>query len=807
MLYNYILVAIRNMRRHRFFSIINVLGLAVSMAVCMAIIMLVADQLMYDRHNANGGRIYRILSRPVSGGGADTGGMDNATSPMPLRDELLTSYTGITHAVRLKRGFGNHWMEVEGRDINVPVSGYFADPEVLALFQYELAEGDAATALTEPYTVVLTHTAARRLFKESNPVGLTLNVNKDLYKVTGVLKESSAKSHIVFDGLASMATVKSMQAAGRIGNDLDNWFNFWEGWTYIMIGEGKTAEEVSEHLSRVFKDHIAVSKDPDQYKARFVLQSLYDITPGALVNNAIGPGMPWIIVWFLGGLAALIMLTSCFNFTNLSVARALSRAREIGVRKVNGAGRMQILFQFLSESVIVALFALLIALLLVVMIKPFILQLNFARIFQWDLQANYFVYLAFLIFAITVGILAGLLPAIIISGFQPVKVLKKLHDVKLFSRVALRKAIIVAQFALSLMFIISVVVLYNQLQLFRGTDHGFNRDNNIVLRLNGTSSESLKAELSRYGNIESVAAASHMPATGESRGGGFSNEATGSDWITLMYFSTDEHYMENLALPLAAGRSFDTTNAAANLNYIILNEEAVKALHYKSNAEAVGEQVLFQEDSTRKTIVGVVRDYNHQVLLSTIRPMALLYIPRDYRIAHVKYTGTEEEAMATIASAWKAVQPDLKLDAAPFADKLAWFYDTTFGDLASIVSAMAILAVFISCMGLMGMATYTTETRVKEVSIRKVLGSGNRQIVALLSAGFIRLIVVAALIGTPLAWLLNNQWLEMLAYRTSVNASVITLSVGMLFVLGAVTIGSQTIRAAFMNPADNLRNE
>lgn len=807
MIRNHILVAIRNIRRHKFFSAINILGLSVSMAVCLAVIMLIADQLMYDKFNTAGDRIFRVITRPVTSAGADTGGMDNSTSPMPLREELMNNYTGISQVVRLKRGFGNHWMEVEGRDINIPVAGYFADPEVLQFFQYELEEGDPATALKNPFTVVLTRDAADRLFKEPNPVGLTLKVDKDLYTVTGVLKKNGHKSHIVFDGLASMATVNSMEAAGRMSHALDNWFNFWDGWTYVMASEGESPEQISEHLARIFRDHIASNRDPEQYRARFVLQPLFDITPGAFINNPIGPSMPWIIVTFLGGLAAIIMLTSCFNFTNLSIARALSRAREIGVRKVNGANRRNILFQFLAESVVVAGFAFVIGLVGTWLIKPMLLQLNFARLFQWDLSANFQVYLFCLLFAITVGLVAGIVPAIMLSGFQPVKVLKKLHDVRLFSRMGLRKGLIVVQFSLSLIFVFSVIVLHNQLDLFLGKDHGFRHDHNIIVRLNGAAYEPFKTALSQHAGIESIAAASHLPATGESRGSGFTNDALGKDWATLLFFTTDEHYTENLELPFVAGRGFDTVNPGQNVNKIIINEEAVTALRYTSPGDAVGQELLFQDDSTRKTIIGVLKNYNHQILISNISPMALMYDPPSASLVHVKYTGSLNAAMNAISTSWKAVHPDFRLDAATMDEKMEIFYQTTIGDLVRVVSVIALLAVFISCMGLMGMATYATETRVKEISIRKVLGSTDGQIVKLLSNGFMKLILLSLIIGTPLAWLLNNQWLQMLAYRTSIDATVICISGGVLIVLGMLTVGSQTIRAVFMNPADNLRND
>ena len=273
---------------------------------------------------------------------------------------------------------------------------------------------------------------------------------------------------------------------------MDNWTNFWNGWTYVLLEEGKSSDDIQRHLDKIYQQHIGSITRPDVHKMKFGLLPLLDITPGAMLNNSIGPILPWLFVYFLGGLALVILLTSCFNFTNLSIARSLTRAREIGVRKVTGAMRWQIFTQFLTESVLIAFIALIIALGLMYIIKPIMLQLSFARIFRWDLEANYIVYGIFGLFAATVGILAGLFPAVVLSWFQPVKVLKNLHNMKLFSRMALRKVLLVSQFTLSLFFILSLIVIYNQLTLFVNQDHGFNVRNNILVRLNNTSPQALK---------------------------------------------------------------------------------------------------------------------------------------------------------------------------------------------------------------------------------------------------------------------------------------------------------------------------
>ncbi|HEY0742837.1 MAG TPA: ABC transporter permease [Chryseosolibacter sp.] len=808
MIRNYFLVAVRNLTRNKFFSALNIFGLAVSMSICMAIIMLVADQMLYDRHISKSDRMYRVNTYAVDNNGVDRSSLDNATSPMPLRGELLENYTGIEQAVRVKRGFGNNWLAFEGNDVNIPVRGYYADPEFFDVFEYEFKYGDKEDALKEPYSVVITSDAAKKLFREENPVGQSFKVG-DLghFTVTGVLKENKNKSHIVFEALASMSTVKSLQAAGKIGNDLENWTDFWNGWTYIVLEEGKRQADIEPHLEKIFKQHIASISNPETYKAKFRLQSVLDITPGKLVNNSIGPSLPWVFVYFLSGLAAVIMLTSCFNFTNLSIARSLKRAKEIGVRKVTGAARWQIFMQFLSESVVVALCSLLVALMLMVVLKPLMLELTFAKVFMWDLTINSAVIISFLVFAVVVGVMAGLFPAIVLSAFEPVKVLKSLTTVKLFSRMGLRKFLLVSQFTISLVFILTVIVMYNQLQLFINTDYGFTMEKNIRVKLNNTSAQALKTELLKFPNVKNAAAASHVPASGVSWGDGFKKDLSDNEWTNLSYFNVDEDYLANMEIEMVAGKHFTAERGDANKNFIVLNEEAVRAFNFKNVSEAIGQEIIFRADSSKKVICGVVKNYNHGSLWSKVEPMALMYDRSQVSLLQVRYEGSSEEATKAIEKAWATVNPGLKSDLKEVEEEIKFFYNTVFGDIVNILGFIAGLAIMISCLGLLGMATYSIETRMKEVSIRKVLGSSDQGLVLLLSKGFFKMLLIAVAIGIPLAWFINNLWLEMIAYRTEISVGVIALGVGVLLVLGAITIGSQTIRAAFANPAENLKNE
>lgn len=772
----------------------------------MGIIMLVADQMTYDLHNTKRSSIYRVISTPIDTDGLE-GTFDFASSPLPIGPELLNSYTGVQKVARLKRGFGNGWVEFD-QDVNIPLGGFYADPEVLDVFELKLELGDKRTALVEPYSVVLTRKAAKKLFKIDNPLGQTVKVGDlGVFTITGVLEETNTKSHVVFEALASMATVQSLEASGKYRHDLSNWHNHYNGYTYLLLEEGKDEKDIQPHLDQIFQKYIVTETDPDISKAKFKLQKFGAITPGPLLSNAIGPFLPWIFVYFMGGLALLVMLASCFNFTNLSIARSLSRAKEIGIRKVSGAARIQIFGQFLSEAIVTALCSLMLSMILLMALKPLMLNLNFAKMLKWDLESNVYVYAVFAVFAVVVGIFAGFFPAVVLSGFQPVKVLKNLGTMRVFSKMGLRKVLLVTQFSMSLIFILSIIVVYNQLNLFLKADHGFDMKNNIVVRLGETKPDELKTELLGYANISNVSAASHVPAAGSTYGNGVKKSLDEAEWTELNYYAVDEDYLENLGLELLEGRYFTKESGESNANFLVISESAVKALHYSSPKDAIGEQVFSQKDSVAKQIIGVIKDYNHQVLMAKMTPLAHMYSPKEYGILQVEYTGDYQSAVVAVETAWAKVNPSLKIDHKVFEDEIRGFYQLIFGDLISIVGIISIIAIIISCLGLLGMATYTTETRIKEISIRKVLGASNGIVIYLLSKGFLKIIAVSILIAVPAAYFVNNLWLELIAYHTSVDVGVIVLGVLILLIFALVTIGSQTLRATYINPVDNLKNE
>ncbi len=795
MIYSYLKIALRNIKKQKLFSAINIFGLSFSLSVCLIIIMLVADQSSYDDFNADADRVYRV-NHTKTDMDAVIAGM--ATSPMPLGEELMSNYTGIENYARLYRGFGNKWIKIE-HDVNIPIAGYYADAGVFDVFQYELALGNKHTALEEPYSVVLSHEGAKKLFNTDNPIGEVIKVGElGSYKVTGVLKPIDGKSHIKFEGLASISTVPGLVKQGVLSTPLDDWKNRNRGWTYLKLQEGTTVEQVEQDLAQI--SHAQY----DQYEdinADFYLQNIRKISPGPLMGNPIGPSVPFILVYFLTGLAVIVMISACFNYTNLSIARSLERAREVGVRKVFGAVRGQVFTQFLTESVVIAVLAFFFSLVLMTILKPAFLALNFSQMLDWDLKQSFSVYLLSLVFSILVGIIAGVLPSSFHSSVKALDALKKLSGVKVMSRVGMRKALIVGQFCISLLLVITVKVIYDQMDFMLNKDYGFDKEANIVIRLNNTDPELLKTELQKYASVTNVSAACFVPASGTSTQRDVFIE---EEEKALNFFYADEDYLDNMGLELIAGKTFTKDNRK---NKLIINEQAIPFLGFENAIDAIGKPVI-TDDSVTQQVVGVIKDFHHETLLSEIKPLAIQYNPERFSILQAKVNSQNvQAAFGDIEKAWVTVNPSLQIDYKLMADEVSFFTEMMFGDLSKVVFFISMLAISISCMGLMGIVVYSTQLRMKEVSIRKVLGATSKSLVLLLSKSFIKLLGVSIVLAVPLAWLINNAWLNSIAYRTEISVFSVLLAVFIVATLGFLVIGSQTFKTANSNPGKTLREE
>ncbi len=787
------------------FSFINIFGLSISLSISMILIMMVADQMSYDRYNSKKERIFRINTQRLS---EDDFVTKFATAPLPLATALLDNYPGIESAVRIRRGFGNDWITIIEQDVNIPLGGFFADPGVLDLFEYELEHGNPETALIDPYSVVITRKAADKLFDIPNPVGEIIKVGElGNYKITGVIKDRQQKSHIKFEALASIASLEILEKDSILSSTITNWRNSTAGWIYLELDDASKMKDVEKNLGKIYAPHyqkLLETADKEDVNHRFYLQNLTAITPGPLLANQIGPGMPVIFVYFFAGLVLIIIVSSCFNYTNLSIARSLSRAREVGIRKVSGAFRYQIFFQFISESIIIALLALAFSFVLIALLKPAFQSMKFTQLLQWDLNQGLPVVLFGIGYAVVVGIFAGLFPSLFLSSFKPATVLKDLNNMKLFSKINLRKALIVAQFCLSMIFIISVTLIYNQLQMMVKANYGFNTKDIVNVRLGESDYNVLKNEFEKHSSVLNVSGASHIPAAGTSKDIDIKLDPAKEDEFEIKTFSVDGNYLVNMDIQLIAGSNFPDNMSDEREQFVLINEQAVELFGFGNPIDAL-DKVIYIKDTLGLQVIGVIEDYNHQAMMVEIAPMVLRYDPKEFR--HLQVRVNNNGAIKNLEDSWSKLYPDKKFNYRHMDDEIAEFYEIMFSDLVNITGLISFLAISIACLGLLGMAIYSTQTRIKEISIRKVLGATDSIVVYLLSKSFIKLLLISIVLAIPSAYALNTLWLQALAFRVPISLSVISFGVAIILTLGLLTIGSQTLMASRANPVDALRNQ
>jgi len=508
---------------------------------------------------------------------------------------------------------------------------------------------------------------------------------------------------------------------------------------------------------------------------------------------------------FLSVLALVIMMSACLNYTNLSIARALTRAKEIGVRKVTGAFRKNLVFQFLSESIITALIALAVGILLLTFLVPAFKGLWVNKYLNFELPSVPSVYLWFTGFAVVIGLIAGGYPALYMSKYQPIKALKNLNAVAP-GKLGLRKALGVSQFVVSLFFITTSILIYNQFRHYLSFDYGFKTDNIVNVELQGIEYEKLSNELQSVPGVTQISACDVIPAAGSSNGNEIRKSGSTDEYISNDLLQTDEHFMDNLGIDLVAGRNLVHGEAAQN---ILVNEAMAKRFGFKQPSEIVGELLETKWGGEQWKVVGVVKDFRYRHLINQheIKPLMVRNQPDQFKYLNVKVSSNE--LMSTVAgleAKWKKIDPihPFKYE---FLDQQLQATHRAIFDVVSIFGFIAFLAVVIACLGLLGMATYTAERKTKEVGIRKILGAADWTIAVLLSKEFLRMLGISILIGAPFSYLVSNLWLQEFPNRVEFGIGTVLVGTAVLLVLGLITIGSQTIRASRSNPVDVLKSE
>jgi len=795
MIKNYLLTAFRNVIRYKGFSLINIFGLSLSMSVCMLIIVVIMDQYAYDDMHTKGDRIYRVQQVDSL---ADIG-LRMGSNPYALGIELRDKYAFAEEVVILNSSFGGTGLY---NDTQLDFNGLYTNTTFFDVFDFKLEKGTVNQVLDDPYTMVLSWETANKFFGDEDPIGKFIEVDSTAYEVKGVMAKTKKKSHIQFETLISQKTLEILDKQRDTPRFVNNWESGYGSWIYLLLHDDADLENIQQIFDQI---SIEKYKDNEDVNYSFYLQPFNKIVPGPLLGNEIGVFMPKVFIIFLGGLALVIIISAAFNYTSLSVARSMLRAKEVGVRKTFGAFRSQIIIQFLSESVVIAVISLLFSIALLQFLLPAFSGMQMMSLLEIRPEQNTKVYLWFLLFALATGLLSGALPAIFISAFRPIFVLKGITNVKFFSRITLRKVLLVTQFVFSIVFIISILLIFKQMNFMISSHPGFDSEVVYDINLQGKDFAKVKDEYSQFPEVVNIAASSHIPAEGNVWGVDIRLKID-DDKFNANYFSADENSIETLGLELIAGRNFPENMSGENEKFVIASEMTVDQFQLGTPQEAIG-TTLILDDSTLVEIIGVIKDYQYVAVFLTLKPMLLRYIPDRYNHAFLRLDSPNMTATVDkLERTWDKIDPDHEIDG-DFLDDRIKFYYSFFEDIMYTVGFATLLAIIIAAFGLLGMATYSTRTRTKEIGIRKVFGAEVNHIVLLISKSYLWLMLIAALIGGIIAYLANNLWLQNLSKSVDFGIGTILAGVFIVVLIGFLTISSQTLKAARTKPATTLKDE
>jgi putative ABC transport system permease protein len=804
MLKNILITSLRNFSRNQIFSLINLIGLSVSMSLGMLIIMIIKDQFAFDNFHKDTQRIYRVNTHVLH---PEWGLIDFASTPLAVGEVLEDEYSLTDGVVRISRQMHG---DASYLTVKVPASALIADQSFLEVFNFPLLKGDAATALAKPNSLVLTKQTAEKIFGTIDPVGQTISYGGyGDFTITGVLHELPGKTHLEFEMLCSIATLPSLEKANVVSASLNNWSAYYNNYVYVKLKAGRNPQEVERALAEINKKYCVglKSEGRDIKYESFYLHALEKITPGPELADRMGKGMPAPFLIFLGVLAAVVLLMSVFNFTNLTIARSLTRAREIGVRKVVGANRSQVFLQFIGEAVVFALLALSFSYILLQFLKTGFMQLALSKDFSMDLKEDLSLYFMFIVFAVVVGILAGVLPASYLSAFKPARVLKDVQNLKIYARLTFRKILMVAQFTLSVIFVIVVLIIYRQVDFMLNADYGIEQKNNLSLNLKGVSFEKIANEIRTIPGVVRVGGVSHKLGTFDDNSSDYKKNK-GDESFVMRDFMVDNNYIENLSLDFVAGRNFNPLVQTGAEKDIILNESALVGFGFQHPLDAIG-QKIYVDDSISLQVIGVVKDFHFRPLNNRIGPLALRYNTSElsYLSANI-HPSQIASATESIRAVWKKYDPNHPIDFRMMDQEIDDAYrQTGLSDMPVIVGYIAFLVVSLACLGMIGMAMYASQIRAKEVGIRKVMGASVTDMIMLLSKSYLALIGIAMLIGVPVSLMLGEIFLEEYPYRIQITPVLFAVGVAIIAGLGLLTVWSQTVKVAMSNPVKWLRNE
>ena len=804
MVKNYLKIALRNLLKFKAYSFINIFGLAIGIAACMMILLYIYDELSYDKFNTKADQIYRVHTIGKLAGNQ----LNIAVSPPPLGETLVRDYPEVIQYTRL---LPNQTMLIRYKDNVFNETNFFwADSTVFDVFTIPFVEGDPKTALTQPHTVVLTEKLAKKYFGKEDPIDKIMNFEDGTpYTVKGIVKNCPSNAHFHYDMFASIASLGLPNTAFWFNN------NFY---TYIVLKKGipgseleaKLPEFVTKYAGPQLREIFGVTfeqlkRTGNNYE--FHLQPLTDIHLNSHLDYELEPNSDIKYIYIFSIIALFILLIACINFMNLSTARSAIRSKEVGIRKVLGSNKIQLVKQFLSESVLMTFIAVIIAIALVEIFLP-----SFSNLAGKDLHTSYFnnliVIPALILAVIIVGLIAGSYPAFFLSSFKPVTVLKgKLNH---NGSTWLRSGLVVFQFAVSIFLFIGTFIIYGQLKYVQEKNLGFDREHVIVVQRAWAlenQAQTFKNELMNDTHIVSASNTDNLPGRIFGQTVFKPEEAQSPQQYILAVMSTDYNFAKTLKLKLTEGRYFTPENVSDS-QAVILNESGVKLMGIKNPVgkrlvlpgRNPGESVLFN-------IIGVLKDFHFESLHQKIRPLVIFlnrgqtaYLPVRIR------PGDIPGSISFIEKEWKKFVPNKPFEYFFLDDDYNKLYQSE-QKTGEIFTVFSVLAIFIACLGLFGLAAFTAERRTKEIGIRKVLGASVPGIVMLLSKEFTRWVLVANIIAWPLAYYFMSNWLQNFAYRMDPGWATFLISAVIALLIALLTVSFQAVKVAIANPVNALRSE
>jgi len=796
------------------YSAIKIGGFAFSIMACILISIYIVHELNYDTSYPDGDRIYRIVGEFNDNGKV----MKGTAFQAPLSKVIATDFPEVEKAGRLLPsalfyGAGSNQVSVEDSPVSIYEEGFtYADQEILDILQLPMVYGERTTALADPNTIVLTKSKSDQLFGGANPIGkiIYLNGNKDRpYTIKGVIADFPSTSH-----LGAFNFFLTLSGVVFYPGEQENWgaTNYP---TYVKLKKDVSSDDFAQKLTKVVRENYWIPNMEKSGNKRMLkvwsglklnLQAVKDIhlySADIEDYKQIEQG-DIKLVWLFGGIACFILVIACINFINLSTAKSASRAKEIGLRKTVGSYRRSLIGQFLAESALYSLFSFFIGLLLAWAFLPiFNILSGRALDFPW----GYPLFLPIIIImAFLVGLLAGIYPALYLSGFKPIAALK--GQIGNGAKVpALRNGLVVFQFVTSILLIIGTLIINSQMHFILDTKIGFDKDQVLILQGTNTLGRRIKTfqeELEKLPQVKSAAVSDYLPVRMEGvkrNGNSFWQDGKQLETASVpgQFWETDEHFIPTLGMKIVAGRNF-RKDMATDSQSVIINQKLATDLGLK---HPIGAKIT---NGTTFTVIGVVENFNFESLKDQVGGLCM-NLSNSTNMLSIKLKGTETaSAIPAITALWKKFSPDQAIRYTFLDEGYAHMYADVQRS-GNIFSSFAVLAIFIACLGLFGLAAFTTEQRTKEIGIRKVLGASVKGIVQLLSKDFIRLVFVAIVIASPLAWWAMNNWLEDFAYRITIEWWVFVLAGLLALAIALFTVSFQAIKAALANPVDSLRNE